>query len=765
MATEDEKFQGLLDFFEDSFTASELEMFLKLNGYREVASAASPSVGGSEYFFNVAQALNRRGRINAKFFDCLSRVRPEKETLIRGLQESWLAEEKSTPKSSGSTTSRGESLRSVDHSKDPRSRLLKEIRKICIENGLKKTLYHGIRIPLHLAERHDAVVHGHDEFFRLGIDDEQPPPKTSIVLVYDQQSRGLLILGGPGSGKTTLLLELLKELLDRAEEDPERPIPVYLRLSSWGASRLPLKNWLVEQIADIYGFNRDTVIKWVKNNQILPLLDGLDDVKKGIGKECIEKIEAFWKEHHELPLATSSLDDAYKALGWKFGLEKAVFVNKLSREQVLLYLNELAATGANLSPILDSDPTLLDLLDNPMYLDTFARTFGVVSGPSALEAGTLENRRDQLAEKYVDAALKRGWDAYRIRRDAKKSALKKKKGEDDSRELPFTREKTLHWLKWLARRLANHDQVFYLDHLQPGWLADPYRAFFTPGVCLLSWVIVAVTLTLPCSLLYGPRMGLIVAVGAGLSTILIAPTIDKFSRDSYEDIVCAEVRGRRWEDAWKNMRARMSRRIRSAAALGLAVGLYQGYTLGFQREARTAAVAGTVWASSFFFVSWLLLGLFDLMQGGLRYRVMIKRVKPNQGIWESLRNAVFIAVRNTGISLLLYIWIFKSLSLLPYLASPESSDASGSGLEPIFAFCLTIGLVEWFRNGGTAVVKHIVVRTLLRCSGDAPWRFVGFLNFARECTLLDKAGNGFAFKNRLLWDHFKGRGNLNSKSE
>jgi hypothetical protein len=102
MASEGEKIQGLCDFFVDSFKAWELEMFLTVNGYREVASSVNISVGGTEYFFNVAQALDRWGLIDGVFFVRLRRARPKKAKLIRGLQESWLVEEKTSPMSSGS---------------------------------------------------------------------------------------------------------------------------------------------------------------------------------------------------------------------------------------------------------------------------------------------------------------------------------------------------------------------------------------------------------------------------------------------------------------------------------------------------------------------------------------------------------------------------------------------------------------------------------------------------------------------------------------
>jgi hypothetical protein len=96
MATKCEKIQGLRDFFADAFTASELEIFLTLKGYGEVACAVNRHVSGLEYFFNVVQTLDRRGLIDEVFFTCLAQERPRKGAVIRSLQESWLASQQHT---------------------------------------------------------------------------------------------------------------------------------------------------------------------------------------------------------------------------------------------------------------------------------------------------------------------------------------------------------------------------------------------------------------------------------------------------------------------------------------------------------------------------------------------------------------------------------------------------------------------------------------------------------------------------------------------
>jgi hypothetical protein len=105
MATDGERIRLLRDFLADSFTKSELHMFLVVNEYRRIASAVNEGVGGLEYSFDVAQKLTTRDLVDDRFFDCLTREFPAKQALIRGLREAWHVEDRTTPTSSGSATS------------------------------------------------------------------------------------------------------------------------------------------------------------------------------------------------------------------------------------------------------------------------------------------------------------------------------------------------------------------------------------------------------------------------------------------------------------------------------------------------------------------------------------------------------------------------------------------------------------------------------------------------------------------------------------
>src|SRR5262249_3350817 len=60
--------------------------------FAKATEAVNPNVGGARYFFDVVQALDHRGLIQAEFFDRLAAERPERATEIVSLAGYCLGE-------------------------------------------------------------------------------------------------------------------------------------------------------------------------------------------------------------------------------------------------------------------------------------------------------------------------------------------------------------------------------------------------------------------------------------------------------------------------------------------------------------------------------------------------------------------------------------------------------------------------------------------------------------------------------------------------
>ena len=160
------------------------------------------------------------------------------------------------------------------------------------EQMLAQSLQGVVEVEVGLASRSAAVQNAASLSLRLPSQPEQLlPPDTSIIQAYKLAQQELLILGEPGAGKSTLLLKLAQYLVEQSEQDAAQPLPVLLPLSSWATdTHRPLQDWLEEQFTLLYGVSRSLSQQWIQAEQLLPLLDGLDEMEASARAACIAAI-------------------------------------------------------------------------------------------------------------------------------------------------------------------------------------------------------------------------------------------------------------------------------------------------------------------------------------------------------------------------------------------------------------------------------------------------------------------------------------------
>src|SRR5207248_3962238 len=172
------------------------------------------------------------------------------------------------------------------------------------------------RINLELMERPAAIQNALSLKLHLPEQPDLPlPPQTSIVEVYQQAQRELLILGEPGAGKSTLLLELALHLVHQAEHDATHPFPILLPLSSWANNRRPLHEWFAKQMAVLYQVPQSLCDQLLKMRQVIPLLDGLDEMEASAQADCVTEINTYHRQAAGSlqPLVVCSRTNEYKA--------------------------------------------------------------------------------------------------------------------------------------------------------------------------------------------------------------------------------------------------------------------------------------------------------------------------------------------------------------------------------------------------------------------------------------------------------------------
>ncbi|MFN8472321.1 MAG: NACHT domain-containing protein [Anaerolineae bacterium] len=329
--------------------------------------------------------------------------------------------------------------------------LLQKVRTFWIKGVLEKSLYQEAQLALGLEVRPTAVVRLSETLIQTSEQSTpQPlPPASTIQQVYDEANGQLLILGAPGTGKTTMLLDLTQDLLTRAMRDENHLLPVVFNLSSWAEKRPTLTAWLVDELRLRYDVPRAIAQEWVGKGRILPLLDGLDEVRAEERGACVEAINKYREAHGLDPLVVCSRIAEYEALAARLILTTAVLIQPLSREQVEHYLAELGSPAEGLRQMLAADAELRKLAETPVMLNVLLLTY---------EGGPAET----IAEPPPDgsAPSTRVFAAYVERMFERRGADRR-----------YSREQTLHWLAWLARGMTQQGQtLFFLERLQPDWL-------------------------------------------------------------------------------------------------------------------------------------------------------------------------------------------------------------------------------------------------------------------------------------------------------
>ena len=278
----------------------------------------------------------------------------------------------------------------------------------------------------------------------------------------------------PGAGKTTLLLELTRDLIERAREDITHPIPVVFNLTSRALKRSSISKWLVDELNQRYDVSRKIAQIWVENEEILPLLDGLDEDEKKHRFDCIEAINLFHDEHGLLPMVVCSRSADYEALTNRLRFSGSVTIQPLTREQVKEYLERAGTTLSGVYAAVNQDESLWDLLDTPLMLSMLALAHqGRMESVARIASlkGSLEKRRAALFDAYIEAMF--------ARRNTTAS---------------YTPEQTRRWLAWLAKSMVKNNQsVFLYDWMlpnyKPKWMTKQQKFDLFKGLVVLGLII------------------------------------------------------------------------------------------------------------------------------------------------------------------------------------------------------------------------------------------------------------------------------------
>lgn len=701
------------------------------------------------------------------------------------------------------------------------------MRNFWVKGVLNQSLHDQVLISLDLEERPDAVTPPWN--LMLGTNTQLPqelPANTSVLSLFDRigEGRTLLILGEPGSGKTNTLLQLARDLIARAEEDVDHLIPVIFNLSSWTgmmakaakrksrsapSTQVTIADWLITELNGKYQVPKQVAMNWVKKQQLLLLLDGLDEVQQADRDDCVAALNTFQQTHNTEIVVCSRIED-YEALQHRLDFQTAIYLRSLTQDQIFRYLNTLEADLTGLRTLLETDPELQELAQSPLMLNLMVLSYQGIAAENLPRSGIVGNHRQHLFNSYIQRMLKR-------------------QGNNPQ----YSSEQTLHWLSWLSQRMQAASQtVFLIEQMQPSWLQERQerRSFYIKSIFLgwlvtgsisglflggafplflILWAILKEEgglgeallvglLLLPMFMVLGllfngPLGGLVVGSSGGLKGALKGGTrygillgtlgglafglVIGLGRGLISGLVYGVLLGLLLGLSsgfyggivvWLASSSSSKNKIEPAEKLswswqkakrGLLIGIVIGPIMGI------ATVLGNGWPDGLFYAAAYStaygLGI-ALINGLIASKLEVKAI-PNQGIRSSAKNFVTSGLILTFSIVLISGLISTSLAGVPN--GPLSEIVQGNLLQKLFIgfgvglylgliVGTQVGIISGLKFGGKACIQHFTLRRILHHKGYAPWNYARFLDYATDRLFLQKVGGGYIFIHRLLMEHF-----------
>ncbi len=576
--------------------------------------------------------------------------------------------------------------------------LLNKVKNYWVKGVLETSIHGKAMISLGLEKRLDAVDRPWGIVWETPEQTRQTLPiNTKIIDQFDQlgEGRTLLILGAPGSGKTTSLLELARDLINRAEQDINQPIPVVFNLSSWTNDKLKIADWIVQELNTKYQVSKPIGQAWVKNEQLLLLLDGLDEVSPPRRQSCVQAINQFIGCHGATEIVVCSRIKEYEILSNSLKFQGAIFIQPLTFDQIQTYLYRAGIELAAVKTALQADTTLQELAKSPLMLNII--TFAYQGMPMTnLPGMSLEERRQHLLDRYIQRMFER------------RNANPK-----------YSKEKSMRWLSWLAKNLSQQSQtVFLIERMQPSWLSNKWQKKLYFLMTLLSFIVLGAVwgdMLLPIRRVFVLQffVGFIFWFVFGINKIKPVENLKISLRNTTYNIVLGIILGA--------LSGLVVKAIYDPLFHPMGWKIYSAKMLDMQFESLQRGVVFGLSAGT----------IIGLIRGLTSPSIKTVTV-PNQAMRQSAKNAlVFGLIGFLGMALAAALLRWRILFW---------------GI-----FGVGFGLVA---GGGEACVKHLILRVILYCNGCIPWNYSRFLDYATERIFLQKVGGGYIFVHRLLLEHF-----------
>ena len=292
-----------------------------------------------------------------------------------------------------------------------------------VESRLAQSLHHAVLLNLGKEQQPHQVQRPWDVSVKVGEQRSfQLPSQTSILEVFENPviNGKFLILGKPGGGKTTTLLELAQALVERAQTDHDAPIPVILELSEWRTvtkRKSPkfweqekydpsIKEWILSQLRS-KGVSQEIGEQWIREKELVLLLDGLDELPSERQAKCVRAINQFLdSEFSPLHLVVCSRKEEYEEYEEALHLNGAICVEDLTVEQMRYYFASVNL-GEFWESIKDSEK-IVNFISQPLFLAITSIAYQQIDVEEWRNCNTEERAIDYLIGVYRVIGISEG---------------------------------------------------------------------------------------------------------------------------------------------------------------------------------------------------------------------------------------------------------------------------------------------------------------------------------------------------------------------